>query len=265
MSHSTATALAQEINSLLSTKTLGHPLYYMDEVPSTNSLALDAARRGAKHGTVFLADYQTHGRGRQGRTWDADAGLNLIFSVILDFPISSRRIGLLPLTACVGVADAITEVIVLQKPKLKWPNDILLNGKKVCGMLMQTVGSALTPLILGIGINVNQTVFSEELNESAISIMLATGQQVDRAALMASVLLNLERNFELLITDPSVIRKNYTDDLAWLGKPCSVVSPSEEIFGTLMGIEESGALILETSIGTRTIYAGNVSLRMVGD
>ncbi len=265
MSHSTTIPLVQEINSLLRTKVLGHPLYYMDEVPSTNSLALDAARQGAKHGTVFAADYQTSGRGRQGRTWNADAGLNLTFSIILDLPISSRRIGLLPLAACVGVADAITEVIAFQKPTLKWPNDILLNGKKVCGMLMQTVGSALTPLILGIGINVNQTVFPKELDESVISLMLATGQLIDRATLMASILLNLERNLEVLITDPSAIRKSYTNDLAWVGKPCRVVGSGEEISGILMGIEESGALILETSIGYRTVYAGNVSLRMVDD
>lgn len=265
MSHSTTTLLGQQISSLLNTKALGRPLYYMDEVTSTNSLALDAAKRGAAHGTVFAADYQTSGRGRQGHTWSADAGLNLTFSIILDLPISGKRVGLLPLTACLGVADAIEDVIALHRPQLKWPNDILLNGQKVCGMLLQTVGSAMTPIILGIGINVNQTVFPEELDKFATSLLLSTGQPIDRAVLMASILLNLEKNLELMLTAPSAIRKNYTDDLVWIGQSCRVFGMDEEIIGTPIGIEESGALILETSTGTRTIYAGNVSLRMVND
>ncbi len=262
MSHSTTTLFAQQISSLLNTRFLGRPLYYMDEVTSTNSLALEAAKRGATHGTVFAADYQTCGRGRQGRTWNADAGLNLTFSIILDLPIPGKRIGLLPLTACLGVADAIADVIALHRPQLKWPNDILLNGQKVCGMLLQTVDSAMTPIILGIGINVNQVVFPEELDRFATSLLLSTGQPIDRAILMASVLLNLEKNLELMLTEPSVIRENYTNNLVWIGQSCRVVAMDEEIIGTLIGIEESGALILETSTGTRTIYAGNVSLRM---
>ncbi len=265
MSHSTTTLFGQQISSLLNTRFLGRPLYYMDEVTSTNSLALEAAKRGATHGTVFAADHQTCGRGRQGRTWNADAGLNLTFSIILDLPIPSKRIGLLPLTACLGVADAIADIIALHRPQLKWPNDILLNGQKVCGMLLQTVDSAMTPIILGIGINVNQVVFPEELDRFATSLLLSTGQPIDRTILMASVLLNLEKSLELMLTEPSVIRENYTNNLVWIGQSCRVVGMDEEIIGTLIGIEESGALILETSTGTRTIYAGNVSLRMADD
>ncbi len=237
----------------------------MDEVISTNSLALEAAKQGAGHGTVFAADYQTHGRGRRGRIWKADAGLNLTFSIILDLPAPSKQIGLLPLTACLGVADAIADITAPGRPQLKWPNDILLSGQKVCGMLLQTVGSDITPIILGIGINVNQTVFTEDLDELATSLLLATGQPINRASLMASVLLSLEKNLDLMLTTPSTVRKNYTNHLVWIGRNCRISGLEEEMTGTLTGIAESGALILETSTGPRTIYAGNVSLRMADD
>lgn len=265
MSHSITTPIGQQISSLLNTQSLGRPLYYMEEVTSTNSLALEAAKQGVEHGTVFAANYQTSGRGRRGRTWNAAAGLNLTFSIILDLQLPRKSVGLLPLTACVGVADAIAEIVLLNRQQLKWPNDILIDDKKVCGILLQTVDSSTTPIILGIGINVNQTEFPSELEKVATSLLLSTGQPIDRASLMASVLLNLEKNLELLLNAPSVIRKKYTDNLAWIGKNCQIVGMDEEIIGTLIGIEKSGALLLETNTGTRTIYAGNVSLRIDDD
>lgn len=262
MSPSTTIDLGRQISAQLTTKVLGHPLYYLDKVTSTNSLALEAAQRDAAHGTVFAADYQTHGRGRQGRSWDADEGLNLTFSVILDLPIPNHRIGMLPLAACLGVASAISDAVAPHKPQLKWPNDILLGGQKICGILLQTVGPSTNAIVLGIGINVNQTKFPVELELHATSLLLISGQPIDRASLMASVLLNLEEKLDLLILHPSVLHKHYTRNLMGIGERCRVVGINEEIVGTMIGIDDSGALTLATSTGNRTIYAGDVSLHM---
>ncbi len=262
MSPSTTTSLGQEVNALLNTRALGRPLYFRKRVSSTNSLALEAAQRGAGHGTVFVSDYQTHGRGRQGRTWTADEGLNLMFSVILDIPVSEKTTGMVQVAACLGVADAIAGAAAPNKPQFKWPNDILLNGRKLCGMLLQTVSTSTTKFILGIGINVNQTVFPEKLEQHATSLLLSTGQPVDRASLMGSVLLNLEKKLDLMQEAPSTIRKLYTENLVWIGQICTVTGMNHEAEGTLLGIADSGALLLNTSDGTRTIYAGNVSLRV---
>ena len=262
MSSSTTTSLGQEVSALLNTRALGRPLYFMGKVTSTNSLAMEAVQQGAVHGTVFVADYQTHGRGRQGRTWTADEGLNLTFSVILDIPVLDETVGMVPVAACLGVADAITDAVRPNKPQFKWPNDILLNGQKICGMLLQTVNLRTTKIVLGIGINVNQTVFPDDLDQYATSLLLSTGQPVDRASLMASVLLNLENRLSLMLDEPSMVRKLYTESLIWIGQICTVTGMNQEVEGTLLGIANSGALLLKTSTGTQTIYAGNVSLRV---
>lgn len=262
MSHSTITSPVQQVSSLLHTRELGHPLYFLRTASSTNTLALEAVQQGTTHGTVFIADYQTDGRGRQGNTWEADAGVNLTFSVVLDFPYSGKTLGMVPLAACLGVADAIADAVPPLQPQLKWPNDILIQNRKVCGMLLQTAGPSTTPIILGIGINVNQNVFSGRLEQNATSLLLASGQFIDRAAFMASVLLNLERSLDLMFTEPSLIHRIYSERMGWKGKNCRITESRHNTFtGKLLGIDQSGGLLLETDTGIRTIYAGNVSLR----
>ena len=154
------------------------------------------------------------------------------------------------------------EVTTPNTPQLKWPNDVLLNNKKICGILLQTTGSLMKPMILGIGINVNQTAFPQELNSKATSLLLATGQPVDRASLMASVLLHLEKSIELMVTKPSILRQIYSDHLIWIGKSCRVLGVNSEVRGTLIGIDQSGALMIDTKTGITTVFAGDVSLRM---
>ncbi len=238
----------------------------MEKVTSTNSVAMDAALSGAEHGTVFVADYQTHGFGRQGRSWSSSRGLNLTFSVILDLPIPKKKMGVVSLAACLGVADAIADATAPTKPQLKWPNDILLNDQKVSGMILQTTDASLTGIILGIGINVNQTVFPEELETCATSLILVTGQPTDRASLLAYVLLQIEQKLELMLVNPSYILQNYSENLAWVGHSCRVLGKNTDVAGTLVGIDESGGLVLDTEdSGTRIIFAGDVSLRMSDD
>ena len=256
------TSLGQRVSALLTARNIGRPLHYAHTVTSTNTLAMEAAQLDAPHGTVFLADYQTDGRGRRGRIWRAARGQNLTFSVILRLPISGAIIGMVPLAACLGVSEAIAKVVSPSKPQLKWPNDILLEGRKICGMLLQSFGAPMAPVVLGIGLNVNQITFPPELSYYATSLFLSTGRPVDRASMMAEVLVHLEKSFELLSTNPALVRKRYTENLIGVGKSCRITRVNDELVGTLIGIEESGALILETSKGLHTIYAGDVSLYM---
>ena len=262
MSHSTDTSLGQRVSALLTTRNLGRPLHYAHTVTSTNTLAMEAAQLDAPHGSAFLADYQTNGYGRHGRLWQAAKGQNLTFSIILHLPISGALTGMVPLAAALAVSEAVAKIVSPNTPQLKWPNDILLEGRKICGILLQSFGAPAAPMVLGIGLNVNQSIFPPELSGSASSLLLATGQHVDRASMMANVLLRLEKNLELLPTDPALIRKRYTKNLMGVGNNCQITKVNERIIGTLIGIEESGALILETTKGLRTIYAGDVSLHM---
>ncbi|MYF64114.1 MAG: biotin--[acetyl-CoA-carboxylase] ligase, partial [Rhodothermaceae bacterium] len=262
MSHSTDTSLGQRVSALLTTRNLGRPLHYVHTVTSTNTLAIEAAELDAPHGTAFLTDYQTNGYGRRGRLWQAAKGQNLTFSMILRLPISGTVTGMVPLAAALAISEAVAKTVSPNNPQLKWPNDILLEGRKICGILLQSFGAPETPIVLGIGLNVNQSTFPPELSGSATSLLLVTGQHVDRASLMANVLLRLEKILELLSTAPALIRKRYTKNLMGVGKNCQITGVNEKITGTILGIEESGALILETSKGLRTIYAGDVSLYM---
>lgn len=260
MSHSTDTSLGHRVSALLTTRNLGRPLHFVDTLTSTNTVAMEAAQLDAPHGTAFLTDYQTNGYGRRGRPWQAAKGQNLTFSIILRLPISGTVTGMVPLAAALAVSEVVAKVVSPNNPRLKWPNDILLEGRKICGILLQSCGAPVTPMVLGIGLNVNQSIFPPELSDSATSLLLATGQHVDRASMMANVLLRLEKTLELLSMDPALIRKRYTENLMGVGKNCQITGVNEKIVGTLVGIEESGALILETSQGLQTIYAGDVSL-----
>ena len=262
MSPSTIMHLGHQVSAQLTTKALGHPLYYQEQVSSTNHLAIEAVQNGAKHGTLFIADYQTDGYGRRGRAWISDAGLNLTFSVIIDLPCDDQCIGLIPLATCLGVADAIEEAVSPHVLQFKWPNDILLNDQKIAGILLQAMSPPTDKIILGIGINVNQAYFPKDLESVATSILLSSGQRMDRAFLMASVLLNLEKILDLLGHCPSTIRQLYSEKLVWIGQNCTIDGMNHPVEGILTGIHESGGLTLLTNSGTQIIYAGNLSLRV---
>ncbi len=263
ISPSLTTSLGDQVSPLLCTKSLGRSLHFIEKVSSTNSVALEAALSGAEHGTVFAADYQTDGYGRQGRKWSSSQGLNLTFSVILRLPVPPKKMGIVSLAACLAVSEAIAKVSMPTIPQLKWPNDILLDDQKVSGMILHTMDTSETAIILGIGINVNQTEFPEELETCATSLILVTGQPIDRAHLMASVLLQLEKFLELMVLNPSCILDLYSEKLAWIGHCCRVVGKDTDLTGTLIGIDESGGLVLDTeSSGTQIFFAGDVSLRV---
>ncbi len=258
--------LAHRVAALLKTRSLGRSLRAKYKVNSTSTWALDWAAQGAPHGSIVLTDYQLCGRGRMGRTWEATAGQNLLFSVVLRPDMKPSRLSLITLAASLAVADALTEVAAPVPVRVKWPNDILLDGRKCCGMLLEsTVGRQIT-VVLGIGINVNQTSFPPELESKANSLILASGRPMDRATLMADVLLRLEQRLDQLQTHEETIRRSYVQQLSGRGRVWHVGRGPQQaaLKGTIQGITKQGALRLKTSSGMVTVHAGDLTCNAGG-
>ena len=197
--------LVDDVQPLLKTDAFGRAIRGHASVDSTNTKAAQWAREGAAHGSVVLTEYQTAGRGRQGRRWEAEPGQNLMFSVVLRPPLPPDRLGLLPLAAGLAVAEAVDPFIAPVTASVKWPNDVLVEGRKTCGMLLETSFSGRAAVIdapafvvLGIGLNVNQVDFPDALADTATSLRLITGRLVPRAPLLARLLRRLEDRSDAL-------------------------------------------------------------------
>lgn len=237
--------------------TFGKPLYYFETLGSTNSFAEDLAKEGASEGTLVLANEQTEGKGRKANSWYSPPDCNLYFSLVLR-PDPSR-LTYVPFLAGLAVVHAVKNHGL--EGDLKWPNDVLINEKKVCGILVQTV-SDQTPLayaILGCGINVNSS-FPPELQETATSIAIENGRSVAREPILADFLLEFERRYERIDRMPwSVLCRELESTSSYL-RGCEV--EVRESGGTVRGITEGldgfGGLILRTEEGSRVFYAGEI-------
>lgn len=261
---------AAALSSQLSTRFLGRPLHFFDTIDSTNIYAARLARDGETEGSVVIADAQTGGKGRLGRSWVSPPGVNLYLSVLLRPSKPASYAPQLSLLAAVAVAEAITQQTRLS-PTIKWPNDVLVSGRKVCGILteMQTKTQHLQAVIVGIGININAPLaaFPEELRDKASSLLIASGQPVDRAAFTAHLLTRLEKLYVLWLEGGfPVVRsawEGYAADL--LGKPITVAAPDGTIAGIVMGIDQDGALLVQEGQGKdpgdiRRVLAGDVTV-----
>lgn len=245
----------------IKTDSFGRKTYTFATIDSTNSCARVLAGCWAEEGTVVYADEQTAGRGRLGRTWTAAAGENLTFSVILRPAILPGQINLLPLVAALGVARGI-ETCCGISVQCKWPNDILLNGRKIAGILLEgSVTERVQFVVAGIGVNVNQTVFPEEIRARATSIGRETGVSVDRPALFRAVLESFEHEYR------AALSTNFRDVLPrWLtyapmiGRKISLRHESFEVHGLVSGISKDGGLIVSSEGKERTYLAGDVTI-----
>ncbi len=265
MSHpsSSSLPLTDEVQALLQTQRFGQTLRGYSSLDSTNTAAMRWASEGAPEGSVVFAEYQTEGRGRQGRTWEAEAGQNLMFSTVLRPSLPPPRLNLITLAAGVATAEAIEAFTKPLTNAIKWPNDVLLEGLKCCGMLLESTlaGPDQATVILGIGLNVNQRAFPPELEDLATSLMLQTGRLIPRAALMADLIGRLERYYDTLSEDDgATVRQAYTDRLHGLGQSTTLHLTEQEkpVTGVVLGITDTGALRLDTDEGTRTFHAGEI-------
>jgi BirA family transcriptional regulator, biotin operon repressor / biotin---[acetyl-CoA-carboxylase] ligase len=267
MNDPTDQGFAAAFTDQLQTRFLGKPLHFFATIDSTNTYAARLAREGAFEGTVIIADSQSGGKGRLGRSWVSPPGVNLYLSAILRPPVPAATVPQLNLLAAVAVADTIVQVCSLT-PAIKWPNDVLVGGKKVCGILaeMQTEAGALRAVVLGIGVNLNAplSAFPEELRDKASSLFLASGRLVDRPTFTAALLTHLEKLYVLWLEGGfAELRPAWAHHAAWMiGQQITVAAPEGTVVGMVLGLDSDGALLLqEENSGTpRRLLAGDVTV-----
>jgi BirA family biotin operon repressor/biotin-[acetyl-CoA-carboxylase] ligase len=240
-----------DIRSTLATKSIGHQIHVHQQLASTNSEAMSLAQAGAAHGTVVVADRQSAGRGRHARAWFSPPGTNVYCSIIARGISQGRSLSewlsWVPLTSALAVAEAVQCVADLPL-SLKWPNDLLLQERKVGGILCESsLASATDPIVvIGIGLNVNisREAFPEELRPIAASLLEASRQPIDRNHLIAQLLLELEQGLdELRAHGPDRLRRAYMTRCRTLGRRVRVLLGDEhELIGTAEAISADGAL-----------------------
>jgi BirA family biotin operon repressor/biotin-[acetyl-CoA-carboxylase] ligase len=259
---------AQSIQRTLSTKSFGRTLHVLDEVASTNTHAAALALDGAPHGTVVVAETQTAGRGRLGRRWHSPSGKNLHCSILLRaMPAREQQplwLSWIPLTAALAIGRAV-QVVANLKVSVKWPNDLLIGDRKLGGVLCESsgVGTAHAAVIVGIGLNVNirRDEFPEELREIATSLMIEAQQPFDRAALLSTLLSELETRCEsFLAGNHGDILKEYMLRCSTIGRRVRIeLAHGEQMDGTAKSIEVDGSLrIIRDDRTTVDIRAGDV-------
>ncbi len=236
----------------------------LDTVTSTNTYAKELARQGAPHGTVVLADHQTGGRGRMGRNFSSPKGLGVYCSVVLRPHAEPSK--LLHLTAMMAEAArrAVLETVGL-KPQIKWVNDLVLNGKKLCGILteMELNGSETDFVIVGVGINCNQKRedFPTELQEIATSLSMELRKEVDREAVMQALLSEIEKASAALLSSEEWMEA-YRQNCITLGKEVQIIRGEEIRQGFAEDMDDTGALVIRFADGHReTVGSGEVSVR----
>ncbi len=239
-----------------------------DELGSTNTEALEQARRGAEEGLCVVAKTQTAGRGRLGRAWQSPIGAGLYFSIVLRPKLTAKYLPLLTLMAAVTVHETLRSGFALD-PDIKWVNDVLIGGKKISGILAETAETDRgTAVVLGIGINLKPDNFPPAIADIATSIEAETGGPIDPAALLQTLTAKLDHFYEMLQSENGA--ENIKDEWAkrssyYSGKDVRVILPNETLIGTTCGLEENGALRVKQPEGEiRIVQAGDVeNLRAV--
>lgn len=254
---------AEKIKIYLRTHTFGRKIFAFWSVGSTNEFAYKLANQGEQEGTIVIAEEQIEGRGRMKRKWHSPFGKGLWFSVILRPSSRTANAGLYPYLAGVSVAQAIENKIGL-RPVVKWPNDLLLNDKKFCGILSEVefIDNRIDFIILGIGINVNHKLadFPEELQHHATSLLIEARSKIDRVYLLAEIIYLLEQHY--YFTDEygfDYITANWKKRCPHLGKNVHIIQDEMHYEGKFEDLDENGCLLLRTNSGDlQKIVAGDL-------
>jgi len=228
-----------------------------DSIPSTMPLAAELAAQGAASGTVVVANEQTAGEGRLGRSWHSEKDAGLYFSIVLRLPVDKSTIPAVTLALGLGVREAVHSITGV-RADLRWPNDLLARDRKFCGILTQIQHGAV---IAGVGINVNQLHFPADIASIATSLRIEEGFEFDREKLLNAVLTSIDEYVETFVTHgKEAIFRMFSDVSTWAhGKRVIVDQADGVIEGTTEGVDESGFLIVRTPSGERkTIVAGGV-------
>ncbi len=257
---------SNEIQLGLQTNAMGRNIHFAEEVTSTQKIAQTLAAEGAQEGTIVVADKQTNGRGRMARSWYSPSGTGIWMSMIIRPNIPINNTPQLTLLTAVAIVQAIEEETTL-KPDIKWPNDILVNGKKLVGILteLQAEADQVHSVIIGTGINVNQLEdhFPEELRSIATSIYIESGELCERSKLIQSILLKFEALYSLYLSKGFIPIKLLWESYAIsLNKVIHARTINGVIEGKAIGIDNDGALLIETDEnGIERIYSADIEIK----
>ena len=241
--------------------------YSYPVLDSTNEEAKRLLSQGFGHGTVVEALEQTKGKGRKGRTWFSKKGEGLYFTLIVEPQETGEMAAGLTLVMAIAVCRALEEIIPFDRIQIKWPNDLIINRKKVCGILAELIleGSQIQGAILGVGINLLQETFEEELKTKATSLYLETGQVPDVAAFKEALEHYWMEYYEKYRENKTLefLREEYQKRLVNLGQTVRVLDPQGEYEGIARGITKEGYLIVDTEGQIQHVSSGEVSVRGV--
>jgi len=250
----------------LRTKSFGRSILFLREIGSTNDLAKELAGYGANEGTVVVAEKQTAGRGRLSRGWVSPKG-GLWFSVVLRPELKPAEAVGLVFVAGLAVAEVLHELYAV-KAETKWPNDVLVKGRKVCGILteMNTTGEKVNYVTVGIGVNANfdvEKAFPEELRANATSLENELGRKVRLEELFKALLEKLENIYELFLKEGfAPVLGKWKKYAGFLGCQVEVTSETEKLVGLALDVANDGALVVRLEDGTvKRVFVGNATLR----
>lgn len=254
-----------EIKSLMHTEWVAKEVLYFDTIDSTNIKAQELAEKGYQSGTLVVADKQESGKGRRGRSWVSPSGTGIFMTLMIKPDINPNNASMLTLVAALAVAKAITSVTG-EEAMIKWPNDIVVNGKKVCGILteMNAQFDYINHIVVGIGINVHNESFPEEISQMASSLMIeAGGKRFHRAQIIAETMSYFEQYYDTFLKtqDLSALVREYDKLLVNRNKSVRVLDPKEPFDGKAMGITPKGELIVDTWESRKLVSSGEVSVR----
>lgn len=254
-----------EIKSLMHTEWVAKEVLYFDTIDSTNTKAQELAEKGYPSGTLVVADKQESGKGRRGRSWVSPSGTGIFMTLMIKPDINPNNASMLTLVAALAVAKAITSVTG-EEAMIKWPNDIVVNGKKVCGILteMNAQFDYINHIVVGIGINVHNESFPEEISHMASSLMIeAGGKRFHRAQIIAETMSYFEQYYDTFLQtqDLSALVREYDELLVNMNKAVRVLDPKEPFDGKAMGITPRGELIVDTWESRKLVSSGEVSVR----
>ena len=255
------------VRNALKTKWLGKELVFLEEVDSTNEECKRRSRKGAGEGLVVIADSQSAGKGRRGRGWTSDRGTTISMSYLLKPAFSPDIAPMLTLIMAMAAAEGIERITGIDV-RIKWPNDIVINGKKAVGILTEMTAEPdyIHEVVIGTGINVSVEEFPEVIKETATSLFLETGKVFSRALIAAEITNSFEIYYEKFKKDGSLSRliNAYNALCVNVGRRVRVLDPKGEYEAEAVGINEKGELVVENDRGElKYIYSGEVSVRGV--
>lgn len=255
---------AEELKSNRKTKWMGQEILYFDSIDSTNTKAKQLAEENYPSGTLVVADRQTAGRGRRGRNWESPQHTGIFMTLMVKPDMNPNNASMLTLVAALAVAKAITKVTQLPA-QIKWPNDIVINGHKIVGILTEMSAQIdyINHVVIGIGINVHNESFPQELRETASSLLLESGKRFRRADIIEAFLELFEKYYEIFLEteDLEALMNEYNRMLVNREKFVRVLDPKEPFEGKAMGITKKGELIVDTWESRKLVSSGEVSVR----